>query len=169
MASHTPAQTENVHATTIAVAGFAAMLRGPSGSGKSDLALRCLALAPTLGINSAGISGPLIAAPPMLVADDRTIVSATADGLSVSAPPQIAGRIEVRGLGIIPVPALARARLALVVDLVTPDAIERLPAPCEPAVLCGREVPRIILDPFDVSAPIKLVLALARAASLTTQ
>ncbi len=149
------AQTENVHATTIAVAGFAAMLRGPSGSGKSDLALRCLALRP----------GPLIAATPILVADDRTIVTTADDGLSVTAPPQIAGRIEVRGLGIIPVPALAHARLALVVDLVAPGDIVRMPEPCEPAVLCGRTVPRIVLAPFEASAPIKLVLALAEAAA----
>lgn len=149
-----PPATENVHGTTIAVGGYAALLRGPPGSGKSDLALRCLALAPS----------PLVCATPMLVADDRTILTADGDGLSATCPAGITGLIEVRGLGIVRVPVVARGRLVLVVDLVAPSAIERYPLVCEPALLCGSRVPRMLLAPFEASAPVKLVLALTQAA-----
>jgi HPr kinase/phosphorylase len=145
--------TENVHGTTIAIGGLAVLLRGQPGSGKSDLALRCIALAP----------GPLVSASPMLVADDRTILTADADGLSATCPAGITGLIEVRGLGIMRVPVETRARLVLVVDLVAPSAMERLPSVFEPVQLCGHRVPRMVLAPFEASAPVKLVLAVAQA------
>jgi HPr kinase/phosphorylase len=144
---------ENVHGTAIAVDGRAALLRGKPGSGKSDLAIRCMALCP----------GPLVAAVPMLVADDRVVVTRTAAGLAVTCPAPLAGLIEVRGVGILTAPSLSEAALVLVVDLVEPGRVERLPAEVEPAVICGRLVSRIQLTPFEASAPLKLVLALAAA------
>jgi UPF0042 nucleotide-binding protein len=74
-------------------------------------------------------------------------------------PSTIAGLIEVRGLGIRALPYAASAELVLVVDLVGPAEVERLP---EPAVerIGGRDVPRLSLDPFAASAPLKLLLAL---------
>jgi hypothetical protein len=70
----------------------------------------------------------------------------------------------VRGLGILRVPAIASAPLRLVVDLVAPERIERLPEPqfCE---LLGQSVPLLLLAPFEASAPAKLRLALGAYAA----
>ncbi len=147
-----------VHATCVALpagdgpaeAGgeisYAVLLRGPSGAGKSDLALR------------------LIDQDWRLVADDQTALEAGRKGLLASAPENIAGQLEVRGLGILPVPALERAVLCLVVDLVAADKVERLP---EDATCCllGVGLPCLALDPFEISAPAKLRLAVRREAA----
>jgi serine kinase of HPr protein (carbohydrate metabolism regulator) len=129
-----------VHGTCVELAGLGVLLRGPSGSGKSDLALR------------------LIDRGARLVADDRVDLEAEGDGLVARAPEAIAGRIEVRGIGIIEVPAVAKARLGLVVDLVEAQEVERLPEPSACAFL-GRAVRRILLDPFESSAAAKVRLA----------
>jgi RNase adaptor protein for sRNA GlmZ degradation len=137
--------TLRVHATCVAIAGAAVLLRGGSGAGKSDLALR------------------LIAGGAALVADDQVELSAEEGRLVARAPAAIAGKLEVRGLGIVPVPAEAAAPVALVADLVAADAVERLPEPARETIL-GIEIARVALAPFEVSAPAKLRLALARAA-----
>jgi serine kinase of HPr protein (carbohydrate metabolism regulator) len=69
------------------------------------------------------------------------------------------GLIEVRGLGIVSVDAILEAPLALVVDLVASDAVERLPDP-RVTTIAGVSVPCLALDPFALSAPIKVALAL---------
>jgi len=134
-----------VHATTVAIGGRAVLLRGPSGSGKSDLALRLI---------DAGAS---------LVADDQSQLSRDGATILVSAPGPIAGRIEVRGLGIVRVGALSVARLALIADLVAPEQVERLPEPCSETIL-GLAIPLVAVAPFEASAPVKLRLALGEAA-----
>jgi HPr kinase/phosphorylase len=130
-----------VHGTSVALGGDGILLQGPSGSGKSDLALR------------------LVDAGALLVADDQTELALVGDGVLMMAPAVIAGRIEVRGLGILRVPSAPSALLRLVVTLVAPQQIERLPEPqrCE---LLGRSVPLLALAPFEASAPMKLKLAL---------
>ena len=129
-----------VHGTCVALAGVGVLLRGPSGSGKSDLALR------------------LIDGGAVLVADDQTRL-AVADGrLTARAPEPIAGRLEVRGLGIVPVASVAAAPLGLVVDLVDADAIDRLPAPTR-ATFLGHAVPSVRLWPFAASAAAQVRLA----------
>jgi HPr kinase/phosphorylase len=130
-----------VHGTSVAFGGDGILLQGPSGSGKSDLALR------------------LIDAGALLVADDQTELTLAGDGVRMSAPAAIAGRIEVRGLGILRVPSAPSAVLRLAVMLVAAQQIERLPEPqfCE---LLGRSVPLLALAPFEASAPAKLKLAL---------
>lgn len=142
-----------MHATAIAVDGRAALIRGPSGSGKSDLALRCLATAPNA----------LTGGRACLVADDQVEVARAADGLVVTAPAAIRGRLEVRGFGIIELEVTEAAILALVCDLApADDPIERLPeADCH-AILMGQPVKLIRLHPFEASAPAKLLLALSR-------
>ena len=130
-----------VHATSVALGGDGILLRGPSGSGKSDLALR------------------LIDQGARLVADDQTELERVGGTLEMRAPATIAGRIEVRGLGIIRVPALAAAPLRLVVDLVAPQAAERLPEP-QFCALLEVSVPLLRLAPFAASATAKLRLAL---------
>jgi HPr kinase/phosphorylase len=130
----------NLHATTVEIAGAAVLLRGPSGSGKSDLALR------------------LIDEGARLVADDRTLLRREGEILIASAPETIAGRIEVRGVGILEVPTVATAPVRLVVELVAPDAVERLPEPSFAEYL-GISLPLLAVAPFEASTPAKLRLA----------
>jgi HPr kinase/phosphorylase len=148
------APTELVHGTCVALGRTAALLRGPSGSGKSDLALRFLFLARR---------GPAALEPPILVADDQVLLSRHNGRLIAEPPAPTRGKIEVRGIGIVEVKYLPEADLALIVDLVQAHEIERLPAADGTAYLLGAHVPSIQLFPWEASAPIKLAIALARA------
>ncbi|UYN94438.1 MAG: HPr kinase/phosphatase C-terminal domain-containing protein [Enhydrobacter sp.] len=142
-----------IHATTVAFKSTggswrAALLRGPSGSGKSDLALRAL--------EAGG----------RLVADDQTHVARKGRGLIATPPAALAGMIEVRGLGIVRLgrmKLLSRAAVGLLVDLVPADRIDRLPEARHEALL-GVDLPVLALAPFEASAAAKLRLALARTA-----
>ena len=129
-----------VHATCVAVGGVGLLLRGPSGSGKSDLALR------------------LIDAGAILVADDQTLLQVRRDRLVARPPDALAGKLEVRGLGILELAYGTEAELGLVVDLRPGEAPERLPAPLQAEIL-GVSLPRLQLDPFGPSAAAKLRLA----------
>jgi HPr kinase/phosphorylase len=132
-----------VHGTCIALDGEGVLLRGPSGSGKSDLALR------------------LIDGGALLVADDQTELRRLGDAVVASPPAAIAGRIELRGIGILPCPSIAEARLRLVVDLVAPGAVERLPER-ESDEFLDCAVPRLALAPFEASAAAKIRFAMRR-------
>jgi HPr kinase/phosphorylase len=134
----------------VALGKRAALLRGSSGAGKSDLALRFLAL-PGDGEKR-----------PMLVADDQAWVATGHKGdLLVSPPDALAGKIEVRGLGILDVPFLAEARLVLVCDLVASDEVPRMPPESwESTTIAGVELPALKVSPFEASAPVKLKMAL---------
>jgi serine kinase of HPr protein (carbohydrate metabolism regulator) len=144
-----------VHGTCVALGPHAALLRGRSGSGKSDLALRFLALPPERGLE------------PLLVADDQVWVERQSDGsLVASAPPNLAGKMEVRGLGILAMPHRKEARLALVADLVLPQDVPRMPpAPLDQMTIAGVALPVVKLAPFELSAALKLRLALLSAVS----
>lgn len=131
-----------IHATTVSIGGKGVLIRGAPGSGKSDLALR------------------LMDGGAKLVADDQTEVARRGKSLVASAPRAIAGKLEARGIGIIEVRAARQARLALAVDLVPPDTVERLPEP-EWVELLGVRLRLIRLAPFQASAAAKLRLALA--------
>lgn len=135
-----------VHGTCVARSGRAALLRGPSGSGKSDLALRFL------------WSHPETAA---LVSDDQVRIEMLEGLILAAAPPAIAGLLEVRGLGILSFPALRDVPLGLVVDLVGPGDVPRLPPdPLPIAEIFGIRLPLLRLAPFEASAAAKLALAL---------
>lgn len=133
--------TALVHATAIAIAGRALLLRGPPGAGKSDLAFR------------------LIDGGARLVADDQAELRRAGKRILVSAPAAIAGLIEVRGIGIIRLDALKEAQLTLLVDLVSPAEVERLPGHRFENVV-GLSIPLIALAAFEASAAAKLRLAL---------
>jgi HPr kinase/phosphorylase len=148
-----PGATELVHGTCVALGRAAALLRGPSGSGKSDLALRFLFLARR---GAAALNAPA------LVADDQVRLFSDGVRLCVRAPDTIQGKIEVRGVGIIDVAYLPEADLALVVDLVGEREVERIPERDTMARLLGIDVPLLRLSPWEASAPVKLALALAR-------
>jgi HPr kinase/phosphorylase len=144
-----------VHGTCVALGSSAALLRGRSGAGKSDLALRFIA--------ASGASSPAA----QLVADDQVWVEARGQsGLFAFPPAPLAGKIEVRGLGILEMPYLAEATLMLVVDLVEPHVVPRMPAePLPHVVIAGVAVPLLRLAPFEISAPIKLKLGLSAVRS----
>jgi serine kinase of HPr protein (carbohydrate metabolism regulator) len=133
------------HMTCVAHDGAAVLFRGPSGAGKSDLALRAI---------DAGWT---------LVSDDRVVLTREGSRLLASAPPALAGLIEVRGLGLVAAPSASRVPVALLVDLVAPAAVERMP---EPALteIDGVQIPRFDMAPFESSALAKLKLMLTAAA-----
>jgi HPr kinase/phosphorylase len=129
-----------VHGTAIAIDGDAILLRGPPGAGKSDLALR------------------LIDGGARLVADDQAELRRNGQRLWVRAPAVLAGLIEVRGIGILRVDALAEAPLVMCVDLMPSVEVERLPQR-RFANLLGLEVPLIAVSAFEASAAAKLRFA----------
>src|SRR5690242_14502565 len=89
---------ETAHGNTVAKNGRAVLITGPSGSGKSDLTLRLF---------DRGFQ---------LVSDDRTILKRDGERIIASAPPTIAGKLEVRGLGIVDVTHADNIPVALVVE-----------------------------------------------------
>jgi HPr kinase/phosphorylase len=146
---------ELVHGTCVALGPHAVLIRGRSGSGKSDLALRFLALASEGDLE------------PRLVADDQVWVEARGDGsLVASAPATLAGKIEVRGLGIVELPHLTEARLVLVADLVSAEEVPRTPPdPPDHITIADLPIPFVKLAPFELSSALKLRLALLLAVS----
>jgi HPr kinase/phosphorylase len=122
-----------IHGSCASRSGDGVLLIGPPGSGKSDLVLRLLAR----GFD--------------LVADDRVEVT---NGMAKPAP-GLAGLLEVRGLGIVRLPHVTAARLALVVEL--GGEVTRLPTPVRHKQL---DLPMTRLDPWQHSAPERVALAL---------
>lgn len=118
------------------------LLRGPSGSGKSDMALR------------------LIDAGWQLVADDYAWVWASNGGLHACPHARIEGRIEARGLGLVSLPWRPVARILLIADCIQTSP-ERLPEP-ERETLAGVCLPRLTLDVRPASAVVTLGLAIDR-------
>lgn len=144
-ASSTPQSrisAETVHASTVEIDGRAVLITGPSGSGKSDLALRLL---------DRGFA---------LVSDDQTLIRRDGSRLLASAPPNIAGKLEIRGIGIVEMDAVGDVPVALIVEL-TSD-IQRLPDDARERPLLGLGVPLISVDAMTASAPSKVALALDR-------
>jgi HPr kinase/phosphorylase len=142
----TDAADASVHATAVLVGNRAVLIRGPSGAGKSRLAFELLL---------AGRAGQI--PPTMLVGDDRVYLQASGGHLMVRPAPQLAGLIEIRGLGVRRCEFAGEAAVGLVVDLAAADAA-RLPQPeALQTRICGVEIPRIpIAAGF---APLPLVVA----------
>ncbi len=134
--------SENLHASTVAVEGRAVLISGPSGSGKSDLALRLL---------DRGF---------ILVSDDRTIVRKAGSKLIASAPETIKGKLEIRGVGIVDMDTVSDVPVALIVEL-TSD-IQRLPDDSRERLILGASIPLISVDAMTASAPSKVAVALDR-------
>jgi HPr kinase/phosphorylase len=121
-----------VHASAVLVGDRAVLIRGPSGSGKSRL---------TFDLIVAGRSGQL--PPAILVGDDRVQLDTSAGNLIVRPAPELAGLIEIRGLGIRRIEHVSEAVVGLVADLAADDG-ERLPAAEALTVsIDGVELPRI--------------------------
>ena len=139
---------ETVHGTTVILDGVGVLLRGPSGSGKSDLALR------------------LIDGGACLVADDQTVVERCGGRLEACAPHPLLNKIEIRGFGVVTLPRECTAPsgdIGLVVDLVeSPAAIERMPVR-EMVEISGVVLRCLRLWPFEASAAAKVRLAIRTA------
>lgn len=142
-----------VHATAVAIDGRVALIIGPPGSGKSDLALRLI----MMPLHDGG--RPLKTS---LVADDQVIVERRGSGLIALCPASTAGLIEVRGLGIMSVPNVDGIAVALIASVDPAQAPERLPSQPEHMRLLGLDLPLVRLDGRHASAPAKLTLALLR-------
>jgi serine kinase of HPr protein (carbohydrate metabolism regulator) len=99
-------ERSNVHATGLVLGRVGVVLRGPSGSGKSLLALLLMEAWRSRGQEA------------RLVADDRIDLEVSRAGLVMHAPAAIAGLVELRGRGIVRRPSVARAAVHLVVDFV---------------------------------------------------
>ena len=132
--------SENVHATTVAKDGRAVMLLGPSGSGKSDLALRLF---------ERGFE---------LVSDDQTLIRREGERLIATAPLTIKGKMEVRGLGIVEIPSIEQAPIALAIELVSD--MKRMPDDSRERTFLSVSVPLVSIDAMTASAAAKVVLAL---------
>ena len=133
-----------VHATTVSLAGLGVIILGPSGSGKSDLALR------------------LIGEGAFLISDDQTDLFLREARIWARAPQRIEGLIEVRGRGIVPCAVQGAACLSLAVQLVHAAPV-RLPAPAfwQPGDATWPRLPQISLEAREASAAAKVRITLA--------
>jgi serine kinase of HPr protein (carbohydrate metabolism regulator) len=131
---------ETLHVSSVAIDGRAVLIEGESGSGKSDLALRLIDRGATL------------------ISDDYTLLQRAGRELIASPPDTIAGQIEVRGLGVLPMPHVGKVPVALLVRLT--DAPERLPLVDEVRRIAGIDIREVAIDPRSASAAIKAELAL---------
>lgn len=131
---------ETLHVSSIAIDGRAVLIEGESGAGKSDLALRLIDRGATL------------------ISDDYTLLQRAGRELVASPPDTIAGQIEVRGLGILPMPHVEKIAVVLLVRLT--DAPERLPLEEEVRRIAGVDIREVAIDSRTASAAIKVELAL---------
>ncbi len=134
--------SETLHASSVALDGRAVLITGISGSGKSDLSLRLL---------DRGF---------VLVSDDQTIVRKSGDRLVASAPAAIAGKLEIRGVGIVEMETANDVPVALIVEL-TSD-VQRLPDDSRERPILGVSIPLVSVDAMTASAASKVALALDR-------
>ncbi len=134
--------SQTFHASSVALDGRAVLISGPSGSGKSDLALRLL---------DRGF---------VLVSDDQTIIRRDGKRLIASAPPTIAGKLEIRGIGIVEMESAGDLPVALLIELTS--EIQRLPDDSRERPILGIALPLISVDAMTASAPAKVALALDR-------
>ena len=132
---------ENLHATALVLDGCGVLITGGSGAGKTDLAIR------------------LIDAGGELIADDQVLVSAQGGRVIARAPKTIAGKLEIRGVGIVDLPFRETAEVDLVIDLKPGRDIERMPEPAE-RMIDGVPLRLVELDGSEASAVAKVRLIL---------
>lgn len=148
MAHATASDSRLVHGTCVVVGDCGVLILGPSGSGKSDLALRL--------IDQPGNGTGAVALTARLVADDQVAITRRDNRLFAAAPPRLAGLLEVRGLGIVRVDHARQAEVGLAVRLADADSIERLPEKNAQLVLLDIAVPEIAVDAAAASAPARI-------------
>ncbi|MFK8253812.1 HPr kinase/phosphorylase [Ancylobacter terrae] len=126
--------TTSDHASCVAIDEAGVLIRGPSGSGKSRLALALIVAGRTGAIGRT-----------VLVADDRVLLGAEDGHLVAGPPPVLAGLIEIRGVGIRQLPFAAHTRVRLVVDLAAQDGARMPPENALTTEIAGIRVPRLPL------------------------
>jgi HPr kinase/phosphorylase len=150
-----------VHATSVALGDAArpfgghhdvgVLIMGESGAGKSDVALR------------------LIAMGAKLLSDDQTALYAHEGHIYAEAPPSLSGLMEIRGIGIVTLTPAPAAPLVLAVKLELATDIPRMPNHAEYILPAALQVlpslPLVVLHPFDASTPAKIVAAAVAAAA----
>ena len=135
-----------IHGTCLAIGGDGVLLLGAPGSGKSDLALRL--------IDAAGMGLSGVARIARLVADDQVAIRRAEGRLIASAPQALAGKLEIRGIGIVDIAPQANAALRLAVRLTPAAEIERLPDLAQARMeILGIAIPLVLIDPEKASAP----------------
>lgn len=131
---------ETIHATSVAIDGVAVLIEGASGAGKSDLALRLI---------DRGAS---------LVSDDYTVLTRQDRQLIANPPENLAGKMEVRGIGIIKVSHVTDIAVGLLVTI--SETPPRMPAETIYREIAGVPLRAIELPSLEPSAAIKVELAL---------
>ncbi len=127
-----PDPDHSIHASAVLIGNQAALIRGPSGSGKSRLAFDLIV---------AGLAGQIPST--TLVGDDRIHLALRNSKIVARGAPGLAGLIEIRGLGLRRCDFTAEAPVGFIVDLAADDA-ERMPPPeAFRAAILGIEIPRI--------------------------
>jgi HPr kinase/phosphorylase len=143
----TQAKSPTVHASAVLVGARTVLIRGPSGSGKSQLAFALL---------EAAKSGALRFA--RLVGDDRVHLDAVGGRLRVRPAQTLAGLLEMRGVGVLNMPYEPSALVSLVVDLAAEDA-DRLPDGRKQTVVVeGISLPRLAVAPGAAALPAVLAV-----------
>jgi len=146
-----------VHATAVKLAGATrpfggftdggVLLLGPSGSGKSDVALR------------------LISAGAELISDDQTLLFVEQGILFADAPATIKDTMEIRGVGILRMKSTGKTPIILAVQLDENAGVARMPEPSVyglPVGLKGAVSPPLLtFDPSEASTPAKIAAAAA--------
>ena len=145
----------NLHGTCVAFGAVGVLLRGAPGAGKSTLALQ---LMDTPGL---GLGRKMLVA--RLVADDQVLLHKRGRSVMAAPPPVLAGLMEIRGLGLVRVSHRKSAAIRLVVDLVAPEEVPRLPeAESMRVELLGLALPRLVVAQRLAAAPAIIRAALAR-------
>ena len=132
----------NIYGSCVSIKNQGVLFLGDSGSGKSDIVLRLIAE------NKA-----------FLVADDRVDIKVIKKKGIATAPKNIKGLLEVRGVGIIKTKSKKSTSIQLVVKL-TQKTLERMPKE-DFYELCGIKIPLIYLNPFEISATAKVLAKLS--------
>src|SRR5450631_1054597 len=135
-------EESTIHASAVLIGPKAALIRGPAGSGKSQLVWALLSTLPFA----------------RLVADDRAYVEACAGRLLVRPAPALAGMLEIRGLGIKRLAYEGVAAVGLVVDLAAEDAARQPGQEAGKAVIGGVSLPRLAIAPGTPSLTMLLAL-----------
>ena len=130
-----------VHGTSVSIDGDGVLFRGPSGSGKSDLALRM--------INYGA----------QLVSDDQVCLTRRNDNIFMSSPPTIRNSMEVRGIGIVNTIVQKEAPLTLVLNMLPNNVTSRMPV-WQLCTFFDIKVPAVEFAPFEISAHLKVKLAI---------
>ncbi|GAA0483867.1 HPr kinase/phosphorylase [Parasphingorhabdus litoris] len=133
---------ETRHASCVAIQAAGIMLSGPSGAGKSDLALRLIDRGATL------------------ISDDYVELHDDGNQIRLNAPAKIAGKIEIRSLGIFDCKHVSNIPLRL--QVILKSKTERFPLDNQLETIMTMAIPTITINPAEASAPIKVEKALQR-------